>query len=227
MQSAIILYHHCRRFDIIVAARDPAQYLQSRKRRSPMNQVPWNLLPGAARFQRARTITGLLAVTLSFVTAGNSATYARVPTNRQANTQQEPAGASAKPIDVDAVRRVEPVYPPIAKSARLEGAVTVLVDVDAEGNVLSAEVVSGHPLLRDAAITAARQWKFKPAGMRYQGTITFNFMMDVPKKTSDQEPAPRQDPRSAYVDSMRDAVKANPDSPEAHFRLAMALETQN
>jgi TonB family protein len=234
-----------------------------------MNQNAWNLLPGAARFQRALSIPGLLAITLSFAASGksapyspgsreinlippgaarvqrafsipgllaitlsfapsvNSALYTRASTHRQANTQQEPAASKANPIDDDAVRRVEPVYPPIAKSARLEGAVIVLVTIDNEGNVLSAEALSGHPLLRDAAITAARQWKFKPAGIRVQGTITFNFMMGMPQKTSDQEPAQNQDPRSAYVDTMRDAVKANPDSPEAHFRLGMALETQN
>jgi TonB family protein len=192
-----------------------------------MNQIPWNLLPGAARFQRARTITGLLAITLSFAASGNSALYTRVSAKRQAITQQEPAGASANPIDGYAVRRVEPVYPSIAKSARLEGVVVVLVTVDKEGNVLSAEVLSGHPLLRDAAITASRQWKFKPAGTSVQGTITFNFMMDVPQKTSDEEPAPRPNPRIASVDAMRDAVKANPDSPEAHFALGIGLEALN
>ena len=192
-----------------------------------MNQIPWNLLPGAARFQRALSIPGLLAITLSFAASGNSAPYIRVFTNRQATSEKEPANASAKPIADYAVRRVEPVYPPLAKSAKVEGAVIVLVKLDEEGNVTSAQALSGHPLLKDSAITAAQQWKFKPAGMRVEGTITFNFQAEKPQKTSDQDPAPASDPRAAYVDSMRDAVKANPNSPEAHFRLGMALETQN
>jgi TonB family protein len=168
----------------------------------------------------------LLAINLSFWLPANSSPTGSVSANRQANTQQEPAGGSAKPIDVNAVRKVEPVYPPLAKAAKLSGSVVVLVDLDESGNVASAEALSGHPLLRDAAVAAARQWTFKPTTMRVEGTITFNFKADVPQKSSDQDPPPRQD-TTAYLDSMRDAVKANPDSPEAHFRLGLALETQN
>lgn len=79
-----------------------------------------------------------------------------------------------------AIRRVEPVYPPLAKVARVSGTVVVEVTVDEAGNVISARGLAGHPLLKDSAVVAARGWKFTPtqlAGVRVKvvGTITFNY----------------------------------------------------
>jgi TonB family protein len=79
-------------------------------------------------------------------------------------------------------RRVEPAYPPLAKTARVSGAVVVEVTVDEEGKVISARSVSGHPLLKAAAETAARGWEFKPTllqgtPVKVIGTITFNFQL--------------------------------------------------
>jgi protein TonB len=58
----------------------------------------------------------------------------------------------------------------------------VEVIVDTDGNVLSARAVSGHPLLKDAAVAAARGWKFTATlldGLPVSviGTITFNFSL--------------------------------------------------
>jgi periplasmic protein TonB len=81
-----------------------------------------------------------------------------------------------------ALRRVQPQYPPIAKAARAAGAVQVQVTISEEGRVIDAQVVSGHPLLRDAAMQAARQWLFKPTelsgvAVKVQGVLTFNFTL--------------------------------------------------
>lgn len=78
------------------------------------------------------------------------------------------------------IRRVEPAYPPIARAARVSGQVVVEVTIDEEGNVISARALSGHPLLQQSAVQAARGWKFKPtrlsgAPVKVIGTITFNF----------------------------------------------------
>ena len=61
-----------------------------------------------------------------------------------------------------AISRVEAVYPPLARAAKLSGSVSLELIVDEEGSVIWTRVVSGHPLLRDAATTAARGWKFSP-----------------------------------------------------------------
>ena len=73
-----------------------------------------------------------------------------------------------------------PDYPAIAKSAKVSGAVTVQITIDEEGNVISAEAISGHPLLRAAAVTAAREAKFSPTrlsgqAVKVQGVVIYNF----------------------------------------------------
>jgi protein TonB len=80
----------------------------------------------------------------------------------------------------EAIRRAVPSYPEQAKEARVSGAVVVEITIDEEGNVINAQALSGHPMLRDAAIEAARQWKFAPTTLQEQpvkviGTLTFNF----------------------------------------------------
>jgi len=79
-----------------------------------------------------------------------------------------------------AVRLVTPPYPAIARSAHASGAVQVQVLIDENGNVISASAVSGHPLLRAAAVAAARASKFSPTKLSGQpvkvnGVIVYNF----------------------------------------------------
>lgn len=79
-----------------------------------------------------------------------------------------------------AVNMPLPEYPMIAKQANASGGVTVEVTVDEEGNVTSAQAVSGHPLLRAAAVTAARQAKFAPTklsgqAVKISGVLVYNF----------------------------------------------------
>ncbi|HKX26468.1 MAG TPA: energy transducer TonB [Blastocatellia bacterium] len=82
----------------------------------------------------------------------------------------------------NAIKKVQPQYPPIAKSARASGAVQIQVTISEDGRVIEASVVSGHPLLRDAALQAAKQWIFKPTALsgvpvKVQGILTFNFTL--------------------------------------------------
>ena len=79
-----------------------------------------------------------------------------------------------------AIRFPQPAYPPVAKTERASGTVTVEVVVDEDGNVESARAVSGHRLLRDAAVEAAYKAKFKPevvSGVRVKvrGLLTYSF----------------------------------------------------
>lgn len=79
-----------------------------------------------------------------------------------------------------ATRRVNPVYPPLAKAAHVQGTVVVEVTLDEEGDVLTARTLQGHPLLKDGAEKAALGWKFTPTSLngmpvRVVGTLTFNF----------------------------------------------------
>jgi protein TonB len=58
--------------------------------------------------------------------------------------------------------KVEPEYPHEARARGVQGEVLLDVLVGADGNVEDVTVVSGHPLLNDAALDAVKQWKFEP-----------------------------------------------------------------
>ena len=75
----------------------------------------------------------------------------------------------------------KPPYPPAARAVRASGAVSVQVLIDENGSVVSASAVSGHPLLRAAAVQAARGARFSPTKLSGQpvkvsGVITYNFV---------------------------------------------------
>ena len=60
------------------------------------------------------------------------------------------------------IKRVEPVYPAAALAARVEGSVRLSIVIGADGKVGEIQVVSGHPLLIQAATDAVRQWVYQP-----------------------------------------------------------------
>jgi Ca-activated chloride channel family protein len=81
-----------------------------------------------------------------------------------------------------AVNLPKPVYPSAAKAVSAAGVVSVEVVTDENGSVISARAASGHPLLRQAAETAARQAKFKPtrisgSPVKTTGVIVYNFVI--------------------------------------------------
>ncbi len=84
-------------------------------------------------------------------------------------------------INGSATSLPKPPYPAAAKAVRASGAVNVQVKIDERGNVVSASAVSGHPLLQQAAVQAARQAKFAPTLLSGQavsvtGVIVYNFI---------------------------------------------------
>ena len=61
------------------------------------------------------------------------------------------------------VRRVEPIYPDIAVSARIRGVVILEALVNKEGRVVDLKVLRGaNRFLDEAAITAVKQWQYRP-----------------------------------------------------------------
>jgi TonB family protein len=80
-----------------------------------------------------------------------------------------------------AVRLPKPRYPEPARIIKASGAVNVQVLLDETGKVISAQAVSGHPLLRRAAVEAAYQALFTPTilgdqPVKVSGVITYNFV---------------------------------------------------
>ena len=60
------------------------------------------------------------------------------------------------------VHRVEPTYPPLARSARVQGEVVLSAVIDANGQIQNLQLVSGHPMLVPSALEAVKQWRYKP-----------------------------------------------------------------
>lgn len=60
------------------------------------------------------------------------------------------------------VKKITAVYPPLAKQARLQGTVKLQVVISNTGTVESVKVLSGSPLLAQAAVDAVKQWQYKP-----------------------------------------------------------------
>lgn len=80
-----------------------------------------------------------------------------------------------------ATKLAQPVYPMTAQTLNLQGKVTVQVELDEEGKVISAKAVNGHQFLRSAAEEAVRRSKFKPSmvsgqAVKTTGVIIYNFI---------------------------------------------------
>lgn len=78
---------------------------------------------------------------------------------------QDP-GSDAVNIDGKAMgglllRRVQPVYPPLARQARIQGTVVLSAVINKSGEIVDLKLISGHPMLAPAAIAAVKQWKYE------------------------------------------------------------------
>lgn len=102
-----------------------------------------------------------------------------------------PAVASQKPAPVfrrsnilegSLIRRVEPPYPPLARSARVQGSVVLFAMISTAGTIENLRVLSGHPLLVGAAVVAVKQWRYRPyilngEPIEVETEITVNFVL--------------------------------------------------
>ncbi|HLH05399.1 MAG TPA: energy transducer TonB [Bryobacteraceae bacterium] len=92
------------------------------------------------------------------------------------------AGDAIRVSDADAqksiVSKVRPEFPAIAKQMKLSGRVVVDLTVAEDGKVEKADVVSGNPILGNAAKNAAKQWTFRPFqenGKVSEAIVRINF----------------------------------------------------
>jgi len=78
------------------------------------------------------------------------------------------------------INKVQPTYPPIARTNRIAGQVVLHALISKSGKIENLQVVSGHPMLTQSAIEAVRQWKYKPyllngEPVEVETTIQVNF----------------------------------------------------
>jgi protein TonB len=80
------------------------------------------------------------------------------------------------------IHQVKPQYPSLARSARVQGAVVLQATISKDGTVQNLHLLSGHPLLVQAAEEAVRQWRYRPYLLNDQPvevdtTIQVNFTL--------------------------------------------------
>lgn len=80
------------------------------------------------------------------------------------------------------IKQVQPVYPVLARNARIEGSVMLAAIIDTQGRITNLRALSGHPLLIPAAISAVQQWRYRPYILNGQPVevetqITVNFSL--------------------------------------------------
>ena len=68
-----------------------------------------------------------------------------------------------------------PVYPDLARRARLSGTVKVEILIATNGQVEDVKVIGGHPLFVDATRDALKKWKYAPSNSETAATLEFNF----------------------------------------------------
>ena len=58
------------------------------------------------------------------------------------------------------LHKVQPTYPPLARTARVQGSVMLPAEIGKDGAIQNLHVFSGHPLLPQAALEAVKQWRY-------------------------------------------------------------------
>jgi len=93
------------------------------------------------------------------------------PANGIFHTNPPPAVRAAIPRSVSIssgviegyiLRRTTPIYPPIARTVGVSGTVTLAATISKDGSIENLRVLSGHPMLRQAALDAVQQWRYRP-----------------------------------------------------------------
>jgi len=80
------------------------------------------------------------------------------------------------------IHKVQPTYPPLARQARIQGVVVLQALIGKDGGIQNLHVVSGHPMLTNAALEAVKEWKYKPyylngEPVEVETTINVNFTL--------------------------------------------------
>ena len=80
------------------------------------------------------------------------------------------------------VHKVEPVYPPLARAARVQGTVELQAIISKQGTIERLQVLRGHPLLVKAAVDAVQQWRYRPyllngEAVEVETHVTVNFSL--------------------------------------------------
>src|SRR5262249_55505429 len=85
-----------------------------------------------------------------------------LPITSRPDTPAKRVTISGKEMGQRLIHKVEPVYPPEARQANIEGTVKLTAVIATDGSIQQLRVDRGHPLLVKAALDAVKQWKYDP-----------------------------------------------------------------
>jgi len=108
-----------------------------------------------------------------------------VPLVRPQDAPQPPTQVQAGDLQNLMTRKVAPVYPPLARQARIQGTVMLRIIINKSGEVRDVNLISGHPMLAPAAVEAVRQWRYQPyvvdgQAVEVETDIQVNFKLADP-----------------------------------------------
>jgi protein TonB len=95
---------------------------------------------------------------------------------------RQPVRFGGRVAEANLLRKVMPVYPPLAKSTRVQGTVEFTALISKGGNIENLQLVHGHPLLVQAAKEVVLQWKYRPTTLNGEAVevitdIVVNFTL--------------------------------------------------
>jgi TonB family protein len=106
----------------------------------------------------------------------------RTPPGARPEAEAAPVRVGGTIPEPRKTRHLNPVYPEVARSARVQGVVILECTISPEGKIVSIRTLRGAPLLTEAAVEAVRQWEYAPT--RLNGvpvpvimTVTVNFKL--------------------------------------------------
>jgi protein TonB len=129
------------------------------------------------------------SVPVSTVEGGTGTTWAVrnllpgvIPPPPPPTKPEPPRLVSQGVMNARAISQPSPIYPPLARQARIQGRVQLEAFISKIGTIESLRLVSGHPLLAQAALDAVKQWRYRPTLLNGEPvevltTIEVNFTL--------------------------------------------------
>jgi protein TonB len=127
-------------------------------------------------------IGGVIGGSVGGVLGGVLNSIASIPTAVPKVAIPQKVRVSSGVAQGNLIHNVKPPYPPLARQARVQGMVVIQAVIGKDGTIQNLRVVSGHPMLAQAALEAVKQWRYKPYYLNGEPvdvdtTINVNFTL--------------------------------------------------
>lgn len=133
--------------------------------------------------------------------------------------QQEPTPEDSQALGQHRVHTVPLIYPAIAKAAQVQGTVVVQLQIDTHGRVVATKVISGPPMLQQAAVDCVKQWTYRPfekdgVPVSALGQVSLVFSLGTPIEGQGPPTPPPPNSKSVMV-TVDSSIPSPPDPNDA------------